>query len=72
MFLMSEAALQVWGAGVDTTECFARPLYGEVIFCDQYRHESETVARCATLGRSQDVCKGFWFTFESERCVVGS
>ena len=24
-------------------------------FCDQYRRESETVARCATHGRSQDV-----------------
>ena len=25
--------------------------------CDEYRRESETVARCATLGRSQDVYK---------------
>ena len=34
--------------------------------------ESETVARCATLGRSQDVCKGARFTVEGERCVVSS
>ena len=41
-------------------------------FCDQYCHESETVSRCATLGWSQDVCKGSRFTVEGERCVVGS
>ena len=40
--------------------------------CDYYRRESETVARCATLGRSQDVCRGSRFTVESERCVVTS
>jgi len=32
----------------------------------------ETVARCATLGRSQDVCKGSRFTVEGERYVVSS
>ena len=32
----------------------------------------ETVARCATLGRSQDVCQGSRFTVEGERCVVSS
>jgi len=41
-------------------------------FCDYYRRESETVARCATLGRSQDVCQGFRFTVEGERFVVSS
>ena len=33
--------------------------------------ESETVAS-ATLGRSQDVCKGARFPVEGERCVVSS
>jgi len=30
------------------------------------RRESETVARCATLGRSQNVCKGSRFTVEGD------
>ena len=41
-------------------------------FCDKYRRESETVARCATLGRSQDVCKRCRFPVEGERCVLSS
>ena len=31
-----------------------------------------SVARCATLARSQDVCKRSQFTVEGERCVVSS
>ena len=34
--------------------------------------ESETVARCASLGRSQDVCKESRLSAEGERCVVSS
>ena len=41
-------------------------------FCDEHRRESETVARCATLGRSQYFCKGSRFTVEGERCAVSS
>ena len=33
---------------------------------------SETVARCATLGWSLDVCQEFWFTVEGQRCVVST
>ena len=32
----------------------------------------ETEAKCATPGRSQDICKGSRFTVEGERCVVSS
>jgi len=34
---------------------------------ERVRTKSE---RCATLGRSQDVCKGSRFTVEGERCVA--
>ena len=34
--------------------------------------ESETVARCAILGWSQDVCKESRLHVEDERCVVSS
>ena len=39
--------------------------------CDYYRRESETVAT-ATLGRSQDVCKGARFPVEGKRFGVSS
>ena len=32
----------------------------------------DAVARCATLGRSQEVCKRSLFPVEGERCVVNS
>ena len=35
-------------------------------------HDTETIARCATLGLSQDVCKESRFTVEGERCVVST
>ena len=41
-------------------------------FCDWNRRESETVARCATVGRSQDVGKGSRLSVEGERCAVSS
>jgi hypothetical protein len=34
--------------------------------------ESKTVARCATLGRSQDVCKESRLSIEGKRCAVCS
>ena len=34
--------------------------------------EVETVARCDTLGQSQDVCKGSRFILEGKRCVASS
>jgi hypothetical protein len=35
-------------------------------------HKSETVSKCAILGRSQDVCKGSLFYVEGKGCVVSN
>jgi len=46
-----------------TTECFARPPYGVGLFVIII----ETVARCATLERSRNVCKGSRLPVEGDR-----
>ena len=48
---------------------FCEPLpYGEGLFVISI----ETVARCAPLGRSQDVCNESRLYVKRERCVVSS
>jgi len=54
---------------VNSSEFCKAPVRKDFLFY-QDRSELETVARCATLAWSQDVCKGSRFTVQGEHCVV--